>query len=225
MPYSASYATYIALHPLYVPYPICTSHPWVFPTLFPAHTPTTWVFSPEISSLRPFCQQTILSAHHLWVFPPLFSAPRPPRGFSPREASRYAHFASKPYSPHIISGFFRLSSLPHAHHVGFLTGNFLSTPISSANHTLRTSSLGFSNSLPRPTPTAWVFSPRSFSLRPFRQHRLASYPFPRQKFPPSLAISQGTLYTTYKNHTISKHTMIWIYIVLSVSGNIHMFGT
>ena len=29
----------------------------------------------------------------------------------------------------------------------------------------------------------------------------------------------------YMNHTFSKHTMIWIYIVLSVSGNIHMFGT
>ena len=103
-----------------------------FSALCLAHTPTTWVFSPEISSLRPFCQQTILSAHHLWVFPTLFPAPRPPRGFSPRESSRYAHFASKPYSPHIISGFFRPLPLPYAHRVGFLPGELLSTPISPA---------------------------------------------------------------------------------------------
>ena len=66
----------------------------VFSNSLPRPTPTTWVFSPEISSLRPFRQQTILSGHHVWVFPTLFPAPRPPRGFSPREASRYAHFVS-----------------------------------------------------------------------------------------------------------------------------------
>ena len=93
-------------------------------------TPTAWVFSPEISSLRPFCQQTILSAHHLWVFPPSASPIRPPRGFSPWNFSLYAHFASKPYSPHIISGFFQLSPQLHTHHVGFLPGKLLSTPIS-----------------------------------------------------------------------------------------------
>ena len=187
MPYCASYATYITLHPLYVPYSIYTSHLWVFPA-------------------------PILPIH-------------PPRGFSPLEASLYAHFSNISSSSLIISGFFRPPPLPYAHHVGFLPGKLLSTPISPTSHTLRTSSLGFSALLPRFTPTAWVFSPESFSLRPFRQHRLASYPFSRQKFPSSLAISQGTLYTTYRNHTISKHTMIWIYIVLSVSGNIHMFGT
>ena len=97
----------------------------------------------------------------------------------------------------------------------FLLCKLLSTPISPVNLHPDTSSLGFSDSLPNSTPTTWVFSPGSFSLRPFRQ----------QKFSPNLAISLGTLYTTYMNHTFSKHTMIWIYIVLSVSGNIHMFGT
>ena len=136
MLYSTSYVTYILLHPLYVPYPICTSHSW--------------------------------------AFPPSASPIRPPRGFSPRKFPLYAHFVSKPYSPHIISGFFQLSSPPHAHRVGFLPEKLLSTPISPANHTLRTSSLGFSAPLLRPTPTTWVFSPEISSLRPFCQQTILS---------------------------------------------------
>ena len=130
-------------------------------------------------------------------------------------------FSLRPFSQqfiiltHHLRVFPTLSPPLHAHRVGFLPGKLFSTPIPPVNLHPLASSPGFSHSLLRSTPTAWVFSPGSFSLRPF----------PRQKFPPSLAISQGTLYTTYMNHTISKHTMIWIYIVLSVSGNIHMFGT
>ena len=166
------------LHPLYVPYSMCTSYTWAFPVLsisprpphgvspreaslyahspgkssssrifsgfFPlsaplhAHrvgflpgklfstpispvnlhplasspgfshslqlpTPTAWGFSPGNFSLRPFSQQTIILSHHLRVFPTPCSAPRPPHGFSLREAFLYAHFPDKSFLPALQS--------------------------------------------------------------------------------------------------------------------------
>ena len=40
----------------------------------------------------------LICTSHTWAFLALCSSPHPPRGFSPLEASLYAHFTSKPSS-------------------------------------------------------------------------------------------------------------------------------
>ena len=132
MPYCASYATYITLHPLYVPYSIYTSHLWVFPApILPIHPPRG--FSPPEASLYAHFASKPYSPHIIsGFFCPSPPAPRPPRGFSPRKFPLCAHFSNISSSSFIISGLFLPPPLPYAHHVGFLPGNFLSTPISPA---------------------------------------------------------------------------------------------